>query len=242
MGAPSREGAAREATQRVTAALQAALAPADASVTPAASSRAVATVLARALRLLLVQMQILKADTANGRLALLAATLTPAAAVRHATESFAQRVALDAANIEEAALHAALPITAEFAASSPSAEHVTSQLAALHASQEGLAAAAAIPANLRAGRDSGKAAAPPPPGSLLAEPLLPVSCVVDSWEARFRCAVAALLVQPVDFVDNPAVPEVLQAYCAQLDEAKVWHSAHSVCALIAFLATPVKQG
>jgi hypothetical protein len=181
----------------------------------------VAAVLACALRLLLAQMQVLKADTANGRLTVLAAALGQQQAVEHAKGMAARRFHLEAAAIEEAALHAALPITAEFAASSPSADHVTPLLARLHSAYSH-SSSSGVPSTLRAGRSTnGPAVAAPPPGSLLAMPLMPDGCEVDTWRARFRCALAALLMQPVDFTDNPAVPEILHPYGIELDNAKV---------------------
>lgn len=218
VGSPAREAPAREATARITSLLQAAISQADASEME--SHRMVVNVLARALRLLLAQMQVLKADTANGRLTVLAAVLGQQQAVEHAQGMVASRFHLQAAPVEEAALHAALPITAEFAASSPSADHVTLLLAALQSAYSH-SSGSGVPSTLRAGRSGSTGAAAPPPGSLLAMPLMPDGCEVDTWRACFRCALAALLMQPVDFTDNPAVPEVLHPYGVELDNAKV---------------------
>jgi hypothetical protein len=94
------------------------------------------------------------------------------------------------------------------------------QIAALEASyRDGPALGA--PAHLAAGRvRSAASAAPPPPGSLLAEPLSLARHGLDSWQARFRCGLAALLLQPVDFSGNPSLPEALHAYGTPLDAAK----------------------
>lgn len=218
MGAPAREAVAKEAIAAIVTDLKAALAsnPNDA----VATARAVGVVLSRALRLLLAQMQVLKADSANGRLTVLAASLPAGKAVAHAMGMFAQRFELSPENLEEAELHGKLPVTAEFAASSPSAEHIEPLLAALE-SAYGADPASTIPKDLRAGRGRAAGAAQPPPGSLLAEPLQLAKAPVDTWRARFRCALAALLLQPVDFSGNPAAPEVLRAYGSQLDAAKV---------------------
>jgi hypothetical protein len=186
------------------------------SASDAEASRAVAHVLARALRLLLAQLQVLKVDSANGRLTLLSATLTPEQAVEYAVLGFARRVQLPTTDVQEAQLHAALPITADFAASSPSAQHIEQLVTALsEACHE-----SGLPAQLRTGRVANSAAAPPP-GSLLAKAIVIKRAMVDSWQARFRCALAALLLQPVDFEGNPSVPEVLGPYGGQLDAAKV---------------------
>lgn len=121
LGAPGREAKARAAIGRVTTLLHGALAAA-----PADSPEqhvAVAGVLSRALRLLLAQMRVLNADAANGRLQMLAAMLTPGDATRTARDKLAARAGL-AAPLTARTVGEALPISARFGASSPSADHV----------------------------------------------------------------------------------------------------------------------
>lgn len=216
VGAPGRQKAAEDASARLSAMLLEAVSKPTTS--DAEVNRAVAHVLARALRLLLAQMQVLKVDSANGRLSMLAATLTPEQAGEYVTSGFARRFNLSLTDIQEAQLHAALPVTADFAASSPSAQH----LEPLYASLSDLSNVPGLSAKLQTGRTPMVAlAAPPPQGCLLAKPILLKRAELDSWQARFRCALAALLLQPVDFADNVAAPEVLRPFGEQLDAAKV---------------------
>lgn len=44
---------------------------------------------------------------------------------------------------------------------------------------------------------------------------------MESWQARFRCAAAALMLNGADFAGNPEAPEVMQPYGGSLDKAKV---------------------
>lgn len=78
-----------------------------------------------------------------------------------------------------------------------------------------------LPATIQAGRGAAAAAGAPPPGSLLAAPILLASTDMDSWRARYRCAVGALMLNAADFAGNPEAPEVLQPYGSSLDNAKV---------------------
>ena len=87
----------------------------------------------------------------------------------------------------------------------------------------GANATSSLPTTIQAGRGAASAAAPPPAGSLLAAPVLLASSGVDSWQARFRCAAAALMLNAADFAGNPEAPEVLQPCGASLDRAKVCH-------------------
>lgn len=146
IGAPGRETKAREAVSRVTGLLHTALA--SAPMDSPEQHAAVASILARALRLLMAQMRVLNSDGANGRLALLSAMLTPADTIRLVRTKLAARagttpsaaapaVASDAEAETQAAaqepqegvvsvasIAAKLPISARFAASSPSAGHI----------------------------------------------------------------------------------------------------------------------
>jgi hypothetical protein len=184
------------------------------SASDAEANRAVAHVLARALRLLLAQMQVLKVDSANGRLSLLAVTLTSEQAVEYAASGFARRFNLSLTDLQEAQVHAALPITGEFAASAPTVQPIEQRLGVLNATSDALE----MTAQLRTGRvPSNTGAADPPPGSMLANPVLLKRTEIDTWQARFRCALAALLLEPA----NCAVPEVLVPYTGKLDAAKV---------------------
>jgi hypothetical protein len=90
VGAPGREVKAREAVARVTGLLHAALA--SAPMDSPEQHIAVASVLARALRLLMAQMRVLNADGANGRLALLSVVLTPGDTIRLVRSKLAARV------------------------------------------------------------------------------------------------------------------------------------------------------
>jgi hypothetical protein len=89
VGAPGREVKAREAVARVTGLLHAALA--SAPMDSPEQHIAVASVLARALRLLMAQMRVLNADGANGRLALLSVVLTPGDTIRLVRSKLAAR-------------------------------------------------------------------------------------------------------------------------------------------------------
>lgn len=89
----------------------------------------------------------------------------------------------------------------------------------------GANASSTLPTTIQAGRGSASADAAPPPGSLLAAPVLLASAEVDSWQARFRCAAAALMLNAADFAGNPEAPEVLQPYGGSLDRAKVLATA-----------------
>lgn len=99
---------------------------------------------------------------------------------------------------------------------------------------------ATLPASIQAGqRATAGTAAPPPPGSLLASPILLESTTPATWRARFRAAVAALLATPADLAGNPQGPEVLHAYGDTLDQSKVWVSTSKETNLLpCFLSYP----
>eukprot|EP00892_Ulva_mutabilis_P010997 jgi/Ulvmu1/826/UM010_0200.1 len=216
LGAPGREAKARAAIGRITTLLHGALASAPAD--SPAQYVAVAGVLSRALRLLLAQMRVLNADAANGRLRMLAAMLAPADAARTARDKLAARAGI-AASAQEADIGDKLPISARFGASSPSAQHVSGKVTALREAY-GPNATSALPATIQTGRGAATSQAAPPPGSLLAAPLLLTSSSVDTWQARFRSAVAALMLNAADLAGNPEAPEILQPFGGTLDHAK----------------------
>lgn len=156
IGAPGRETKAREAVTRVTGFLHSALA--SAPIDSPEQHTAVASILARALRLLMAQMRVLNADGANGRLALLSAMLTPADTIRlvrsklaaragivpsgaapadgdaqpEGTEAFQEQPAgPNESVVNVASIAAKLPISARFAESSPSADHINDKVGLL---------------------------------------------------------------------------------------------------------------
>lgn len=98
---------------------------------------------------------------------------------------------------------------------------------------------ATLPAFIQSGqRTASPVAAAPPPGSLLASPVLLSATTPATWRARFRAAVGALLATPADLADNPQGPEVLHAYGDILDYSKVcsvalaWQCVHHQTVLV----------
>lgn len=157
IGAPGREAKAREAVTRVTGLLHTALA--SAPMDSPEQHTAVASILARALRLLMAQMRVLNSDGANGRLAVLSAMLTPADTIRLVRTKLAGRAGItpsasaaapvsagdaqpednqgfseEAQAVQQenvvsvASIAAKLPISARFAESSPSADHIVAKV------------------------------------------------------------------------------------------------------------------
>lgn len=68
------------------------------------------------------------------------------------------------------------------------------------------------------------------PGTLAADPLRLLSTDCASWRARYRCGMAALLLQPSPLVAAAGLPEVLLYHDLALEDARVrdWN-AHRCC-------------